>query len=438
MPGKSDIINAKTAKGGAALGEYPEKIEPDLKILVSNTQVFNPAIRLQLKNIDRPGFLQKRPESGTDYDGADLSDEMLGNPEPDTHSEKDRTEGFKNLAREWQDQLEGPDLHGGRNVEADLEDVKLKRKGTEELPEAAGAEESDKLPLTEEDVKKKGSAESSARSAKESGAEKRKHDVVKNLPILQDNGFIITDPRRKLEADERAEAGEIGDVWIEEKKASEAKPQLIEDRLKKVFKDLIITKKESSPYKKLCDILSVFGIGILEAVRDNGTRILLLPESHKITDYEVLFKNKLEKLAREARWGYFTDEKIMVLGEEVMDSTDPLMKIPVFYFALAFDQALGEQGFASESSPAVMANFKACKNKLPGHQFIDSFSSLSPMHYFASTLETYLSEPEGVLSRGRNKASPSRVCTKEQLYDADRSMYMYIEYLVKRMNSMGK
>jgi hypothetical protein len=133
------------------------------------------------------------------------------------------------------------------------------------------------------------------------------------------------------------------------------------------------------------------------------------------------------------RYGYFPADKLMVIGEEIVEEGNPLIRIPVLYFAHVFDHSLGDQGFASEKSPAVLASYKACLNREPGHLFIDSYSAASPVHYFAQTVEAFLTAPHGQLTGGYDDRH-SFLCTKEELYDIDRSMYAYIEYLFRQVN----
>ena len=81
----------------------------------------------------------------------------------------------------------------------------------------------------------------------------------------------------------------------------------------------------------------------------------------------------------------------------------------------------------------MLSNYNSCLNREKGHQFIDGFSSTSPIHYFAQTVESFLTAPHGQLNNFFSVVDEV-LCSKEELYDLDRSMYSYIEYLFRQVN----
>ena len=66
-----------------------------------------------------------------------------------------------------------------------------------------------------------------------------------------------------------------------------------------------------------------------------------------------------------------------------------------------------------------------CRDRINGHLFQDIFSSSTPSRYFAQSVESFL--------RQRDECPNSYFFNHDQLYDYDRSMFSYIEYLFNQM-----
>jgi hypothetical protein len=248
--------------------------------------------------------------------------------------------------------------------------------------------------------------------------------------LTQHEGFIIADPKRvPVDSGKPVQKKASGPV-IDVRKAQDVDTS-IEERYSKVFAELIIAGFKGQAFENLCNRLRSFGIAILEMCHSKGERILLLPSGRTLEDFPQ-FLSGLDSSYTKVRMGYLPMQKLVVLGEEIMLREDPHFSIPVLYTAFAFDHAMGGENFASEQSPAVRANFKFCREREPGHQFIDHFSSYSPVHYFAQAVESYLTPPRDQLDRDDPRRSAA-FCTSEEFYNIDRSMYMYVDYLFKKM-----
>lgn len=121
---------------------------------------------------------------------------------------------------------------------------------------------------------------------------------------------------------------------------------------------------------------------------------------------------------------YSKREKICFILPSSLNSNE-LFIAPRLYMAVAFDHALGGEDFSSEKSPAILSSWQMCRDRINGHLFQDIFSSSTPSRYFAQSVESFL--------RQRDECPNSYFFNHDQLYDYDRSMFSYIEYLFNQM-----
>ena len=121
---------------------------------------------------------------------------------------------------------------------------------------------------------------------------------------------------------------------------------------------------------------------------------------------------------------YSKNEKACFILPSSLNSSE-LFVAPRLYMAVAFDHALGGEDFSSEKSPAVLSNWQLCRDRIQGHLFQDKFSASNPSRYFAQSIESFL--------RQKDECPNSYFFNHEQLYDYDRSMFSYIEYLFNQM-----
>lgn len=182
---------------------------------------------------------------------------------------------------------------------------------------------------------------------------------------------------------------------------------------------LIVGDVSTQAYRRLQHILGRFGAGVLRTCLDQKSRVFLLPKGEGLSSHPLVASSGMDD-ARGAV--YLTASRSCVVEEELL-YTAPFGFHPVlYYFAHAFDHALGGEDFASVRSPAVGASFQACQQG--GHQFADLLAATSPVHYFAQAVESYLNDNDCY----------EPLWTRADLYDFDRSMYEYVDYLFKRAN----
>lgn len=176
----------------------------------------------------------------------------------------------------------------------------------------------------------------------------------------------------------------------------------------------------SAAWPRLQRLLSRFGQAVLTACAAQKVKMVLLPRGSGVRSHPTV-KNALSGAAA-CGGAYLPESRTCLVEEEALMEAPRGFHPALFYFAQAWDHALGGEEFASVQSAAVKASFDACRRALPGHAFPDGMAAESPVHYFAQAVEAYLSENDCV----------DALWTREDLYDFDRSMYSYVEYLLKR------
>ncbi|MFP4498630.1 MAG: hypothetical protein ACLFQV_10500 [Vulcanimicrobiota bacterium] len=463
------------------------EVNPSISTLLENARRADPAYGKKAREHKKPVKTRKsRLSSELSSDSSSLSEDMLGDMDPDEYRERDHTHEFKKRLKELheesqrkkdlkveEDEEEYAILDDEIEQEPDDEEFELEdeEEGNQEDTEREAQEHgaADGIELEEEsdeniveveklqEIKEKkqekekpvspwddiGSPwEEGTEEADEVELEKEPVAEKEEIPLQSSNdfisllsydeGYIIAEPKKASAVDEELMVN-INNDLLNEKKEEKIIPPSLRVRYKEAFDSLVVKEEENSSFEMLTDYLKLFGLGVLETCVENDERLLLIPRNGKLGDYPGLLKQKYDPSVKNMRWGYLPLEKMVFIAEEVLTNIDPKVKVPILYFAFSFDHALGSEGFASEKSPAVLSNYNACKNREPGHQFLDSFSALSPIHYFAQSVEAYLSgfEPgvNAITARNFRGFNP-----REHLYDVDRAMHSYLEYLFKRIN----
>lgn len=168
--------------------------------------------------------------------------------------------------------------------------------------------------------------------------------------------------------------------------------------------------------RKLHTLLARFGRKVLQTCVDAGTKVYLLPPGEPLLAHPQLKNSGETDLVGAA---YLPQSRLCLIEESCISQAPHGFHPAFFYFAHAYDHALGGESFASLKSPAVQASYQAC---LEGaHRFGDLMAAHSPAHYFAQAVESYLAENDCY----------EPLWTRQDLYDFDRSMYFYVEYLLR-------
>ncbi len=205
------------------------------------------------------------------------------------------------------------------------------------------------------------------------------------------------------------------------RKKSAASEKVLSADIGEVLDAIMEGDKDSPAWDRVRHLLSRFGKGVLRTCAANKIKVCLLPGG-TLGSYPAI--RNAENGDKAAGGAYIPETHTLVVDESLFDDA-PLGFHPVlYYFAMAWDHALGDEDFASMKSPAVKASFEACRTGMDGHRFPDLMSAVSPVHYFAQAVEAYLSEND----------CDEPLWSREDLYDFDRSMYSYIEYMFKQGN----
>ncbi len=184
---------------------------------------------------------------------------------------------------------------------------------------------------------------------------------------------------------------------------------------------LMVGQRSSAQWERLRSFLSRFGKGVLSTCVAREIKVHLLG-SGQLKGVDVMRAIKGSEDIDGAL--YVSSNKTLYIDESTLEGVPYGSNPVIFYMAQAWDHALGEEEFASLHSPMVLANYEACRSSLDGHRFADELSARSPVYYFAQSVESYLAEND----------CQDVLWSREDLYDFDRSMYDYVEYLFKQAN----
>lgn len=184
-----------------------------------------------------------------------------------------------------------------------------------------------------------------------------------------------------------------------------------------ILLERLVSGDSSQPgYRRLSQLLSRFGRRVLQQCLEVQAKVYLLPPGEPLLAHPQLAHCGDTDLQGAA---YLPDLRLCLVEDDCV-SQAPRGFHPVFYyFAHLWDHAMGGEKFASSKSAAVKASYQVCLEG--GHRFGDLMSSHSPAHYFAQAVESYLAENDCF----------EPLWTRSDLYDFDRSIYDYIEYLLK-------
>ncbi|MBS2034938.1 hypothetical protein JST97_08115 [bacterium] len=439
--------------------------------LTEVTQKTSDNLRLQgnkeaKRKAERAGDVDKAAMS---TDSSSMSDDMLGNMDPDDYGGR----GAKQFAQMWKEQLEEeeekkqqgeqdddegePDsepeepedqtapnkqetevegLGSAEEVEVEGTPVQVPpsnsaRLAAEAEPAAEPAEASarEQAPRPEPPTAERKAvvtpptSSGEARAAKEQAPAAEKFSSTKiveasaecaapaakksSLGSLLDfsSGFLIAEDAH---FDENAEA---------ESPAQEAEPEEALPEEISILLERLVTGDSSQPgYRKLNQLLSRFGRRVLQQCIEAHAKVYLLPPGEPLLAHPMLANCGFADLQGAA---YLPDQRLCLVEDDCVAQA-PRGFHPVFYyFAHLWDHAMGGENFASSKSAAVKASYQVCQEG--GHRFGDLMSSHSPAHYFAQAVESYLAENDCF----------EPLWTRQDLYDFDRSIYDYIEYLLR-------
>ena len=206
------------------------------------------------------------------------------------------------------------------------------------------------------------------------------------------------------------------------KSKREAETLKVPHELEKVLDQLIVCQAAPEAAESLRLLLSRFGKGVLDACMRDGLKVKLLP--HQELKAAVFAADSSLKGREIGHGAYLAKERLCLIAAELFSGSGLENSVygfhpALYYFGMAWDHALGEGTFASLQSPVIKANAQACQTGLEGHCAPDPMACADPVNYFAQAVEAYFSA---------NDCSET-LWSREDLYDFDRLMYDYLEYL---------
>ncbi len=243
-----------------------------------------------------------------------------------------------------------------------------------------------------------------------------------NSLLSLDDGFIIA----KVGADDKENEVQAGKIQSPELsfETIELPTDLdnVTSGVESIITSMLASELSSEYIRSVLNYqLGSFGPRVLKLCSNFGVKIMV-----KSSPIDSMFPG--ENFSPHSACAYIAEQKLCVLDEKVLTYKEEFVSSR-FFMAIAFDHALGGGIFSSQKSAAVLSSYGLCKENEPGHSFCDSFASSSPIFYFAQAVESYLRKP--------GDTTQSHIYDHDGLYDYDRSMFMYIDYLFNEMNRSG-
>lgn len=421
--------------------------------LTEVTQKTSDNLRLQSnKEARRKAQTSEVDKSALSSDTSSMSDDMLGNMDPDDYGGR----GAQQFAQMWKEQLdrdeaEEEDEDDDEEGEGEPEDENAPNKEEAEI-EGIAAEVPDNpvtAPATQSAVatepeqvqepadereRPQAARESRPAAAEPAAAEPPTAREKPSAPsqekfAAQDKvtpptgppppqkkssrGSLLDFSSGYLIAEEAAWEGATEEAATEESAVEE---EVLPEEISILLERLVSGDSAHPSFRRLNQLLSRFGRRVLQQCLEAHAKVYLLPPGESLLAHPQLASCGFPDLEGAA----YLPEQRVCLVEDVCLAQAPHGFHPVFYyFAHLWDHAMGGENFASLKSAAVRASFQAC---LEGaHRFGDLMAAHTPAHYFAQAVESYLAENDCF----------EPLWTRQDLYDFDRSIYDYIEYLLK-------
>lgn len=408
------------------MDQYLSQIAPTLMKHMMESNTLRSSNQLQ-KEQEKAGKSDKAKKAGDGETGVDSGSMTMSDDLFDTSAGSLSYEGFSN-SRSWQneqDELRHRANKGKETIEsqgsdpsAPIVDGLLKQ---EELPNTIIAPEAKNKYVedqtfsceTEEEVKIEDLRDPVSGNSKVPPQSEADTGWVKQSPEIVENNIL-----------EMAGAANKIDVVEVEDDNKLFYPKTIEDRINYLLTRHLILSQNQSLKEKLGKILAVMGERLLAKCNEFGIKVVLVPKGISLASFGL---SNLPAEIEGIRAAYIPQYKICVLGEEyVREWSKESFNLPIYLLAHAYDHALGKDSFASGKSPAVLSGFTACRLEQDNHRFMDSYSALSPVHYFAMAVTTYFTEPVDI-------SSPSWAAGRwsyEDLMQSDPLLCQYISHLL--------
>lgn len=186
---------------------------------------------------------------------------------------------------------------------------------------------------------------------------------------------------------------------------------------------LIANPADQPGYEECVRLLSRFGAGALRMCGREKVRVEILDEAD-FASHPGLRSLGLSPEEIPSDGAYLIGSRQVLVHRRCLTGRPRFFHPALYYFAHAFDHAQGGETFSSRKAAAVIACYEASTRAYNGFDFVDELAAADPVRYFARSVAVYL---------GRDDCDDP-LWSHQDLFDFDRSMYDYLQYLFARLN----
>lgn len=197
----------------------------------------------------------------------------------------------------------------------------------------------------------------------------------------------------------------------------------VEPNLAQLARNLIKNAAHEAGYEECVRLLSRFGAGALRLCAKEKVRVEILDEEG-FGDHLALQSLGLTAEEIPADGAYLVDARLVLVDRRGLVAKPRFFHPALYYFAHAFDHAQGGETFSSRKAAAVVACFETSTRAHSGFDFVDELAAADPVRYFARSVAVYL---------GRDDCTDP-LWSHQDLFDFDRPMYDYLQYLFARLD----
>ena len=195
----------------------------------------------------------------------------------------------------------------------------------------------------------------------------------------------------------------------------------VEDAVVRAARLLIATPEDEPGYEECIRLLSRFGLGAIRICSKAKIKVHILDEA-AFTRFDELVEMGLDPEDFPVDGAYLVKSKNCLIDRRCLTEKPKFFHPALYYFAHALDHAQGGEDFSSRKAAAVLACYESSASGYNGADFVDELAATDAVRYFARSVSIYL---------GRDDCDDP-IWTHQDLFDFDRSMYDYLEYLFAR------
>ena len=195
----------------------------------------------------------------------------------------------------------------------------------------------------------------------------------------------------------------------------------VEEAVVRAARLLIATPEDEPGYEECIRLLSRFGLGAIRICSKAKVKVHILDEAG-FTKFDELVEMGLEPDDFPVDGAYLVKSRNCLIDRRCLTEKPRFFHPALYYFAHALDHAQGGDEFSSRKAAAVLACYETSASGYHGADFVDELAATDPVRYFARSVAIYL---------GRDDCDDP-IWNHQDLFDFDRSMYDYLQYLFAR------